>query len=194
MTVADLTPDALAKLEAKLVADLEVVRKVRALLEEHQRGQGTADGVGVIAAPGPVATVPPQRAEAVGTVAMAGAAPPASGAVPGTYVSPAVPKTFEQWILDGLRLMPPEGFVLGDLKRQLRKDKQGYNDERAKEAIGRLMRAGRVVVVQSAIGRIGNTYRYVPTPEELAENAAAEAANATGSAEKDAAAAPEAAS
>jgi hypothetical protein len=42
MTAADLTPDALAKLEAKLVADLEMVRKVRALLEEHQLGGGMA--------------------------------------------------------------------------------------------------------------------------------------------------------
>jgi hypothetical protein len=40
MTAADLTPDALAKLEAKLMADLDMVRKVRALLEEHQVGGG----------------------------------------------------------------------------------------------------------------------------------------------------------
>ena len=38
MTAADLNPDALAKLEAKLMADLDMVRKVRALLTEHQLG------------------------------------------------------------------------------------------------------------------------------------------------------------
>ena len=36
MNVSDLTPDALAELEAKLVADLEMVRKLRLLPEEHR--------------------------------------------------------------------------------------------------------------------------------------------------------------
>ncbi len=36
MTAADLNPDALARLEAKLMADLDLVQKVRALLKEHQ--------------------------------------------------------------------------------------------------------------------------------------------------------------
>ncbi len=35
MTVSDWSPDVLARLEAKRLADLERVRKVRALLEEH---------------------------------------------------------------------------------------------------------------------------------------------------------------
>ncbi len=33
MNVSDLTPNALAELETKLIADLEMVRKVRILLE-----------------------------------------------------------------------------------------------------------------------------------------------------------------
>ncbi len=36
MTAALLNSDALARLEAKLMADLDLVRKVRALLKEHQ--------------------------------------------------------------------------------------------------------------------------------------------------------------
>ena len=36
MTLADLNPDALAELEAKLTRDLEMVRRVRALLLDHQ--------------------------------------------------------------------------------------------------------------------------------------------------------------
>ena len=36
MTLSDLSPDALARLEAKLLADVEVVRRMRVLMEEHQ--------------------------------------------------------------------------------------------------------------------------------------------------------------
>lgn len=178
MTVSDLTPDALAKLEAKLVADLEVVRKVRALLEEHQRGQGMAAGVAGVAAL-------PQTAVAAAPVAMAGA--PLSASAPGTYqyIPPKPTKTYEQWLLDGLRLMPPEGFVQEELRVQLRKDKQDYNCEKLKPDIARLIREGRVVVVKTATGRIGNTYRYIPTAEELAAKAASEAANANGDAATD---------
>lgn len=50
MTLADLTPDALAKLEAKLLSDLEMVRKVRALLLEHEGAQAPVP----VVAPNPV--------------------------------------------------------------------------------------------------------------------------------------------
>jgi hypothetical protein len=42
MTMADLSPDNLAILEAKLRADLEAVQKVRALMEEHLTGGASA--------------------------------------------------------------------------------------------------------------------------------------------------------
>jgi hypothetical protein len=58
MTAADLTPDALAKLEAKLVADLEMVRKVWALLEEHQLGGGGMAAAPSVATAKVVAPVP----------------------------------------------------------------------------------------------------------------------------------------
>lgn len=169
MNVSDLTPDALAKLEAKLLADLEVVRKVRALLEEHQRGQGTAPVAGAQTASTPAApavAVPRATDTAV-------TEPPAPAYV---HVDTKPTKTYAQWVLDGVRLTPPEGFVLGELKSQLYKDKQGYGHGGVKQEVSRLIRAGRVMVVKEAIGRIGNTYRYVPTAEELAEKAAAEAA------------------
>ncbi len=162
MNAADLTPDALAKLEAKLLAELETVRKVRALLVEHQIHTGPA-------APAPT---PPLVAFA------APAAPP----------PPPVPpqKSYEEILAESLREMAPEGFVIGTLKDTMRKKRKGGlqgEEERAKQDIGRLIRQGRVEVVRSSIGRIGNTYRYLPTAEELAAKAAAEAANATTSAE-----------
>lgn len=88
-------------------------------------------------------------------------------------------------------LRPPEGFNLGPLKMTLYKAGANVSDAGVKSAMNRLIRQGRVVVVQTAIGRVGNTYRYVPTAEELAEKAAAEAAIVSAGAEKVASAAPE---
>ena len=45
MTMADLSPDHLAVMEAKLRADLEAVQKVRALMEEHLSGRASAIAV-----------------------------------------------------------------------------------------------------------------------------------------------------
>ena len=53
MTISDLSPDTLARLEAKLLADLEVVRKVMALLVEHREALGLGAGAAMGAvAPG----------------------------------------------------------------------------------------------------------------------------------------------
>lgn len=162
-----------------------MVRKVRVLLEEHQKDQGTV----------PAAAEMQGRSLATAVIAPTAASGPpvASASTAGSlYEDPTPKKSYAQWVLDGIRSTAPEDFVLGQLKSQLSKDKQGYRDDDVKQEVSRLMRSGRVVVVKSAVGRIGNTYQEVPTAEELAEKAAAEAANASGSAEKDASAAPEA--
>ncbi len=61
MTAADLTPDNLAILEAKLRADLDMVLKVRAVLEEHLGGQ-----------PGVASTDLPTRRQRPGSYSRAG--------------------------------------------------------------------------------------------------------------------------
>jgi hypothetical protein len=67
MTVSDLSPDALARLEAKLVADLEMVRKVRALLEEHRpRADGQLRQPVTVSAAAMPATGAPVQAPAPG--------------------------------------------------------------------------------------------------------------------------------
>jgi hypothetical protein len=56
MTMADLSPDNLAVLEAKLRADLKAVQKVRALMEEHLSGRASAIAVPAVV---PAPLVPP---------------------------------------------------------------------------------------------------------------------------------------
>ena len=62
MTLSDLSPDALARLEAKLLADVEVVRRMRVLMEEYRGGAGKVPAVP--AAP-PVPVVPRRPVEEV---------------------------------------------------------------------------------------------------------------------------------
>ena len=155
MTVADLTPDALARLEAKLVADLDVVRKVRALLEEHRIPSGIAavpSGAG--ATPSLVAAEPSARAGIP---------------VPGAPVPQVPRKPYEEIFIESLKAMPAEGFNLGPLKQALRKAGMNPSDSGVKTDMNRLIRQGKVVVVKTATGRIGSTYRYVVPVEASAE-------------------------
>src|SRR5688572_26927151 len=102
MTLSDLSPDALAKLEAKLLADVEVVRRMRVLMEEHQ---GLLRG----SASGPAVSAP--------AVAASGAA--ASGGTRSAPVTPEVPavprKSFEGRGWECVQGMPETGFVMDDL-------------------------------------------------------------------------------
>lgn len=140
MTVDDLTPDALAKLEAKLVADLEVVRKVRVLLEEHRVLVPGAGSAAVAASPALFAQTPqPPR------------------------------RPYEEIFTDCLKAMPAEGFNLGALKQAMRKAGVNPSDSGVKSDMNRLIRQGKVQVVKSATGRIGSTYRYVVPIEASAD-------------------------
>lgn len=177
MTVDDLTPDALAKLEAKLLADLEVVRKVRAVLQEH----GIPLGKG--AAPQAVgASAPPFGAAAPAGVVDARALAPAP--VPSVPAPQAAGPSYDEIFTGCLRAMPPEGFNLGVLKNAMRKTHVNVSDSRVKQDINRLIRQGKVVVVTAATGRIGSTYRYVVPAEPSAENTPPSAPEASPDAEK----------
>jgi hypothetical protein len=163
MTLSDLNPDALAALEAKLVADLEMVRRVRALLEEHRIP------IGAVVAPNSAPDAPP--------------VPPPT--------PPVTKKSFEVTFMECLQAMPPEGFVLGDFKQRLRKAGSDPRDTTVKTMILRLIREGKVVVVKANPGRIGSTYRCtIPAtspdekPEIAAEPAPAPAVSAAPAVEK----------
>ena len=163
MTVSDLSPDALARLEAKLVADLEMVRKVRALLEEHRAALG-----GVVASPvvSPVPTV-------VGSEVS-----PSEPAKPAALVTPH--KSFDEACTDSLLALPERGFAIKDFKLMLRKrENLTPQDSSVKTFINRMIRKGQVVVVESRPGRNGSLYRCtLPRPkpvEDLAPNAVSSA-------------------
>ena len=136
MTVSDLSPDALARLEAKLLADLDVVRKVRGLLLEHQGALGLA-AAGTIAAPVVPAEVP---------------APVAMAAVDR--------RPFTEILTDVLREMPAAGFHLKAFKRGVyQKTHNVPKDSTVKTFFNQMIRKGSVVIAESNTGRTGNLYR-----------------------------------
>ena len=144
MTVSDLSPDALARLEAKLVADLEMVRKVRALLEEHA----------------PLLTATPAAVTA--NVATAPAL-----ALPAQPVVPAEKrKSSEEIYLGCLVQLPEGGFAPQDFKRAVYKVTRNFPDSGAvKTFLNRMIRQGKVVITEARTGRNGSLYRCtVPRP------------------------------
>jgi hypothetical protein len=148
MTVSDLSPDALARLEAKLVADLEMVRKVRALLEEHR----------------PLLTTTP--------AAVAGA--PAPAAMPIQTPAPAVKqKPYEEILMDCLVQMPEGSFAPQDFKRAVYKVTRNFPEtSTVKTFLNRMIRQGKVVIAEARTGRNGSLYRCTLSPSRSGGNPA----------------------
>lgn len=148
MTVADLSPDALAKLEAKLVADLDMVRKVRALLEEHQSSLGT------LTAALPAVETPPAAAIVA--------------AVASTVVTaPAVPrKPLNEIFMDCLIATGGRPFAPQDFKRAVYQVlKNAPDDSSVKSFFNQMIRQGKLVVHEFRKGRPGSLYRSrIPQP------------------------------
>ncbi|WP_395719531.1 hypothetical protein [Prosthecobacter sp.] len=147
MTVSDLSPDALARLEAKLVADLEMVRKVRALLEEHR----------------PLLTARPVA------VNVSAAAMSASGA-PIQALAPAEKrKSRDEILLECLVQMPEGGFAPQDFKRAVYKVTRNFPEtSTVKTFLNRMIRKGKVVIAEARTGRNGSLYRCtLPHPAQV---------------------------
>ncbi len=144
MTVADLSPDALAKLEAKLVADLDMVRKVRALLEEHQSTLGTL-----------TASLPPVEVS-----------PPTSVLPAEANVSATPQKPFEEVLLDCLIATGGRPFAPQDFKQAVQRVlKNAPQDSSVKSFFNQMIRQGKLVVHQFRKGRPGSLYRcLIPLP------------------------------
>lgn len=148
MTAADLNPDALAKLEAKLLADLEMVRRVRALLEEHQMG-------GVAASPAP---------------------PPAPSAVPPAprldFSAKPPERPREEVLKECLAATAGRPFAPQDFKDRVKAlTHQLPGDKEVKSFLNRMIRQGSLVVHQERKGRPGHLYRSLlpPPPAPSAE-------------------------
>ena len=153
----DFSLEGLARLEAKLLADVEVVRRMRVLLEEHQAvwAQG-APVVGSAVAP-----------VAVGSVA---------SAVP--VMVPVASKSLEELAVECLQALPEATFVVDDLRRALRKRGSNPRDASLKTLMNRLIRLGKVVVQETRQGRGGSLY-CCTLPRVAAENSTVSSADST---------------
>lgn len=147
MTAADLNPDALAKLEAKLMADLDLVRKVRALLEEHQM---TPAGPGAAPAPIPVA--------------------PAAAVVEVALKVPPRPR--EELLMESLAAMAGRPFAPQDFRLKVKELTKAWpGDKELKTFLNRMIRKGSVVVHEERQGRPGHLYRSLLPAAEAAATA-----------------------
>jgi hypothetical protein len=149
MTVADLSPDALAKLEAKLVADLDMVRKVRALLEEHQTTLGT-----LTAALPPVETVP---------------SPAVLPTKPTVSATPQ--RDYDEILMDCLIATAGQPFAPQDFKQAVYQvTRYQPKDSSVKTFFNQMIRQGKLVVHQFRKGRPGSLYRSLIPPPAAPEN------------------------
>ncbi|MBL9133046.1 MAG: hypothetical protein JNG86_17685 [Verrucomicrobiaceae bacterium] len=141
MTAADLTPDALVKLEVKLLADLELVRKVRALLEEHQMG-----GVAV--------STP------------AGAAPAVVSAAKPVFTPRPPERPREEVLKECLTATAGRPFAPQDLAQRIKETTKRWPGEKEVKAfLARMIRQGATVVHEVRRGRPGSLYRsLLPVP------------------------------
>ena len=152
MTVSDLSPDALARLEMKLMADLEIVRKVRALLEEHRAVLGLEASPAV-----------PRSSTGGATASL-----PSPAAMPNQPAVPVEPrKSAEEIFTEGLLALPESGFTIKAFKQILQKVADvTLKDSSVKTFLNRMIRKQHVVVLESRVGRGGSLYRCtLPRPE-----------------------------
>ena len=146
MTLSDLNPDALAELEAKLARDLDMVRRVRALLLEHQ----ASPTITTTAPPPPVSTPAPP--------------PPAP--------SPVAFQDIDEILSKALHTMPEAGFFIEDLKRACKKIDRLFvpDSDTVRAFLKRGVRKGRVVVADIRSGRRGSLYKHTLPPSAPSEN------------------------
>jgi hypothetical protein len=147
MNLSDLSVEGLTQLEMRLETDLEMVKRVKALVVEYQKmgvrsvgslgGSAVATALGISAASAPA--TPPGRP------------------------APVVPlKSAEERLLDALASTSPAGFVLEDLRTSTYIPPHGSVDkDTIKSWVKGMVRKGKIRVVKIRTGRIGNLYAAV---------------------------------
>ncbi|MBX7211668.1 MAG: hypothetical protein K1X78_25395 [Verrucomicrobiaceae bacterium] len=147
MNLSDLSVEGLTQLEARLAADLEMVKRVKALVVEYQNMGVSSAGV------------PGGLVSATGLVAQAAAAP----GVPSAPATPASPlKPNEERLTEALATMSAAGFILDNLRRATYCAPHGCVDkDTVKSWIKSMVRKGKVRVVETRTGRIGSLYAAV---------------------------------
>ena len=146
MNLSDLSIEGLSQLEARLAADLEMVKRVKALVVEYQKM-----GVRGASIPGGSASI-----TALGNSA---------GSAPGTPPYPPAPsgspKGDEERLTEALATMPPAGFILDDLSRATYSPQGCIEKDKIKSWVKGMVRKGKVRVVETRPGRIGSVYAAV---------------------------------
>ena len=152
MNLSALSIDALTQLETKLAGELEMVRRVKALVVEYQRGDGrSAEGT--------------EGASMTTAVAV-----PAGGTSADSPDPAAAPqKRAEERLLQALPTMKPAGFILDDLWRATHTPHGRVAKDRIKSWVKSMVRKGKIRVVEVRAGRIGSIYAAVPPTASEAE-------------------------
>jgi hypothetical protein len=168
MALVDLSPDALARLEAQLQADLDAVRRVRALLA------ATKDAVPVSptlpTAPAPVESPKPPEIHAPAAPAPENSAPPvAPVAAPVSPVAqlPTQPRTFDvnALIRETIGGMTTQ-FGIGAVKMALEKHLVSLPaDASIRNLMKKMVEEGALRLVRADVGRGGSVYERVLSPE-----------------------------
>jgi len=159
MKISELSVDALDQLEARLAADLEMVRRVKAVMLEYQQPGG-------------------------GQAAMSPM--PAAAALPAAEASPAEapppvppPPALEEVLMGAFRQMPAQGFIQAELQKAASRQGGWIENEVIKNWVRRKIREGVIRVVESRTGRLGSRYAACmdrleahPKPPETAQEPA----------------------
>lgn len=156
MTMADLSPDNLAVLEAKLRADLEAVQKVRALMEEHLSSGASAMAVPAVV-PVPLVTPPVES-------------PPVRRPVSLDRM-PLAPRQAVKEVKTEVRAVVETlsgPFKIGALKSALQKRYASFPDTSVRSVLMRMVQAGELQIVERGYGRSGSTFQRVGGAAESA--------------------------
>lgn len=148
MNISDLSVDTLTQLEARMTADLEMVKRVKALVLEYQKmgGRGLLGQTGSL---------------------LAGSAATPAGAATTHSDEPASspPKSAEERLTEALATMPSGGFTLDNLRRATHSPSGPVGKDTVKAWVKRMVRKGKINVLEIRAGRIGSLYAAnVPEP------------------------------
>ncbi len=151
MPLVDLSADALARLEAQLQADLDAVRRTRALLAS-QKGQAPA----APSAPAPAVTAP------VPVVVPASAAPSTapSPAQPAAPVFHYVPRPSAAEMVPKAVVLMEGVFGMDQIKEVMIRERLGsYPETDIRAVLKGLVKKGELLIAETNRGRGGSTYR-----------------------------------
>ena len=147
MNISDLSVEGLSQLEARLTADLEMVKRMKVLVAEYQKRDRM--GLGAQAA----------LSQAEAWVAPGG---PASAAGPASHSGPLPQEQSQpnedEIFLEALARMPAAGFVLEDLSHAAYSPQRHFGKDTIKGWVKRMVRRGAIRVVERRTGRVGSIY------------------------------------